>query len=218
MQKMLDLIRPEERKDLLIACVALSLAFTLVFIRGGWTPLFLVVVFVSSAVTVGLGFILHELAHKFTAVRFGYRAAFRKDNQMLLVAVALAALVGVVFAAPGATMIYVPPGREMTKEENGKISVAGPVVNLVLGAVFLVVLLTGAAFALWPLMVLGTMGLSVNGMIAFFNLLPVSILDGRKVIAWSPVVFAVVIVLALGMILLSLDFGGSLSVLQSMVS
>ncbi|HDQ08316.1 MAG TPA: peptidase M50 [Methanoculleus sp.] len=215
---MLDLIRPEERKDLLIACVALSLAFTLVFIRGGWTPLFLVVVFVSSAVTVGLGFILHELAHKFTAVRFGYRAAFRKDNQMLLVAVALAALVGVVFAAPGATMIYVPPGREMTKEENGKISVAGPVVNLVLGAVFLVVLLTGAAFALWPLMVLGTMGLSVNGMIAFFNLLPVSILDGRKVIAWSPVVFAVVIVLALGMILLSLDFGGSLSVLQSMVS
>jgi len=218
MQKMLDLIRPEERKDLLIACVALSLAFTLVFIRGGWTPLFLVVVFVSSVVTVGLGFILHELAHKFTAVRFGYWAAFRKDNQMLLVAVALAALVGVVFAAPGATMIYVPPGREMTKEENGKISVAGPIVNLVLGAIFLVVLLAGAAFALWPLMVLGTMGLSVNGMIAFFNLLPVSILDGRKVIAWSPVVFAVVIVLALGMILLSLNFGGSLTMLQSLVS
>jgi len=218
MQKMLDLIRPEERKDLIIACVALSLAFTLVFIRGGWTPVFLVVVFLSSVVTVGLGFILHELAHKFAAVRFGYWAAFRKDNQMLLIAVALAALVGVVFAAPGATMIYVPPGREMTKEENGKISVAGPIVNLILGAAFVVILLAGAAFAFWPLVVLGTMGLSVNGMIAFFNLLPVSVLDGRKVIAWSPVVFAVLIVLALGMILLSSDFGGSLTMLLSLVS
>ena len=218
MQKMLDLIRPEERTDLIIACGALSLAFTLVFIRGGWTPVFLIVVFLSSVLTVGLGFILHELAHKFAAIRFGYWAAFRKDNQMLLIAVALAALVGVVFAAPGATMIHVPPGREMTKEENGKISVAGPIVNLILGAGFVVVLLAGAAFAIWPLIVVGTMGLSVNGMIAFFNLLPVSILDGRKVIAWSPVAFVVLIVLSLGMILLSSDFGGSLTTLLSLVS
>ena len=47
---------------------------------------------------------------------------------MLLVAVALAALVGFVFAAPGATVIYsnYADGRGISREQNGKISVAGP--------------------------------------------------------------------------------------------
>ncbi|WP_245618649.1 hypothetical protein [Methanogenium cariaci] len=81
---------------------------------------------------MGAAFILHEMAHKFTAMKFGYYAAFRKDNGMLLMGVALAALVGVVFAAPGATVIYGQPGRDMSKKENGIISVAGPVVNLCL--------------------------------------------------------------------------------------
>ena len=64
------------------------------------------VFFGIALLTVGIGFILHEMAHKFTAIRYGYWAEFRKDNSMLLVAVALASLVGFVFAAPGATVIY----------------------------------------------------------------------------------------------------------------
>ncbi|WFN34033.1 peptidase M50 [Methanogenium sp. S4BF] len=204
-----DKIDREERKDLVIACLALALAFTLVFIRGGWnTWADLVLIFVISVITVGAAFILHEMAHKFTAMKFGYYAAFRKDNGMLLMGVALAALVGVVFAAPGATVIYGQPGREMTKRENGIISVAGPVVNLCLGVVFFVILVAGFALQTLPVILLGTMGLSVNGMIAFFNLLPISVLDGKKVLAWNPVIFAVAILLSLGMVLFAADYGG----------
>ncbi len=38
-------------------------------------------------------------------------------------------------------------------------------------------------------------------MIAAFNLLPISILDGRKVMAWSIPVFAVLIIAAFGILL-----------------
>ena len=72
------------------------------------------------------------MAHKFTAIKYGFWAEFRKDNIMLVVAVALAALVGVVFAAPGATVIYDTTGRGISREQNGKISAAGPIVNLLL--------------------------------------------------------------------------------------
>jgi Zn-dependent protease len=207
----IDKIDRVERKDLAIACLALALAFTLIFVRGGGvTGINLVFIFIISLITVGAAFILHEMAHKFTAIKFGYNAAFRKDNGMLLMGVALAALVGVVFAAPGATVIYGQPGREMTKRENGIISVAGPVVNLCLGVLFFVILIAGFYVQSIPVILLGTMGLSVNGMIAFFNMLPISVLDGKKVLAWNPMIFAVVILLALGMILFAMDNGGVL--------
>jgi len=40
-------------------------------------------------------------------------------------------------------------------------------------------------------------------MIAAFNMLPVSVLDGKKVLAWNPAVFAVLIVTAFGILLAS---------------
>ena len=147
---------------------------------------------ILSMVTVGVGFVLHELAHKFTAMNFGYWAEFRKDNLMLLVAVVLAALVGVVFAAPGATMIY---GSGVTREQNGKISAAGPVTNLILCIPFAFLLFISnvmdpASSSRSILVIAGMVGLQVNAMIAAFNMLPVSVLDGRKVLAWNPAIFA----------------------------
>ena len=197
---MLERITRRERSDLLIAWIAISIAFSLIFIRGGVTLETFLVFLLISMVTVGIGFILHEMAHKFTAMRYGYWAEFRKDNLMLLVAVAMAALVGVVFAAPGATVIY---GTYITREQNGKISAAGRAVNLVLCAVFAV--LSGAAGLLSiPLLsLIGMVGLQVNAMIAAFNMLPVSVLDGKKVLAWNPAVFAVLIVTAFGILLAS---------------
>ena len=87
-------------------------------------PLVALIYFGISLLTVGIGFILHEMAHKFTAIRYGYWAEFRKDNSMLLVAVALASLVGFVFAAQGATVIYSnsADGRGLSREQNGMIS------------------------------------------------------------------------------------------------
>jgi Zn-dependent protease len=157
-----------------------------------------------SLLTVGIGFILHEMAHKFTAIKYGFWAEFRKDNIMLLVAVTLAALVGVVFAAPGATMIY---GSGITREQNGKISAAGPLTNLILCIPFGILLLVsgylsgeGRSFA----MLFGMVGLQVNAMVAAFNMLPVSVLDGKKVLAWNPLVFIALIAAAFGVLIATL--------------
>ncbi|MCX6682500.1 MAG: peptidase M50 [Methanoregula sp.] len=207
---MLERISRQERLDLFIAWGAISLAFAIIFIRnaGRVDPVIALLFIGVSLVTVGIGFVAHEMAHKFTAMRYGYWAEFKKDNTMLLVAVALAALVGVVFAAPGATVIYANSmyGRGITRGENGKISAAGPVTNLLLCIPFAALLLYGgisSSFTGNLAALVGMMGFQVNAMIAAFNMLPVSVLDGRKVLAWNKGVFAVLIIAAFGLLLLS---------------
>lgn len=205
---MLERITRRERSDLLIAWIAISIAFSLVFIKGGVTAELFILYLLISMFTVGIGFILHEMAHKFTAMKFGFWAEFQKNNMMLLVAVAMAALVGVVFAAPGATMIY---GSYISREQNGKISAAGPAVNLLLCIPFALILLVSGMISLPVLSrnllsLLGLVGLQVNAMLAAFNMLPVSVLDGKKVLAWNPAVFAVLIAAAFGILIGSYYF------------
>ena len=209
---MLERISRQERLDLFIAWGAISLAFAIIFIRDAGTrvdPVTALIFIGVSFMTVGIGFVAHEMAHKFTAMKYGYWAEFRKDNTMLVVAVALAALVGVVFAAPGATVIYDTGrfgGGGINREQNGKISAAGPVTNLLLCIPFAGLLMYGGVSANLTgniATLIGMIGLQVNAMIAAFNMLPVSVLDGRKVLAWNPVVFAILIVAAFGTLLLS---------------
>ena len=199
--RMLERIPPREWRDLGIAWFAITLAFTLIFRGGGTSVISFILLFGISSVTVGVGFILHELAHKFTAMHYGYWAEFQKDNLMLLVAVAMAALAGVVFAAPGATVIY---GSNLSKTENGWISASGAITNLLLAIPFIGLALTGGGL----LSVIGVMGWKVNAMLASFNMLPVGPLDGKKVLAWSPGIFAVLIGAAF--VLLYLSFSPAL--------
>ncbi|MFA5346985.1 MAG: peptidase M50 [Methanoregula sp.] len=202
---MLERISRREEFDLFIAWIAISLAFAIIFLRdtdtGRADPVVALVFLGISLFTVGIGFILHEMAHKFTAIKYGFWAEFRKDNMMLVVAVALAALVGVVFAAPGATVIYDTNGRGISREQNGKISVAGPIVNLVLCIPFAALLIYGGTGNIVTM--IGMIGLQVNAMIAAFNMLPVSVLDGKKVFAWNKAVFAIMILAAFGALLAS---------------
>ncbi|MGA2912809.1 MAG: peptidase M50 [Methanoregula sp.] len=205
---MLERISRREEFDLFVAWIAISLAFAIIFLRGiGRADPVIALLFLGiSLFTVGIGFILHEMAHKFTAIKYGFWAEFRKDNIMLVVAVALAALVGVVFAAPGATVIYDINGRGISREQNGKISVVGPLVNLLLCIPFAALLIYGGGgMSVTGNMVtmIGMIGLQVNAMIAAFNMLPVSVLDGKKVFAWNKAVFVIMILAAFGALLVS---------------
>jgi len=199
---MLERISRREEFDLFIAWIAISLAFAIIFLReiGRADPVIALTFLALSLFTVGIGFILHEMAHKFTAMKYGFWAEFRKDNIMLVVAVALAALVGVVFAAPGATVIYDTTGRGISREQNGKISAAGPIVNLLLCIPFagLLIYSSGGQSLNGTIIPIGMIGLQVNAMIAAFNMLPVSILDGKKVWAWNKGIFLVLIIAAFG--------------------
>jgi Zn-dependent protease len=216
---MFERITRREEADLFIAWLAISFSFAIIKIApyGITGPLRQVslvtalVFFGIALLTVGIGFILHEMAHKFTAIRYGYWAEFRKDNSMLLVAVVLASLVGFVFAAPGATVIYsnTADGRGLTREQNGKISAAGPIVNLLLCIPFAALLfLTGGLTSLNGniLADIGLAGIQINAMIAAFNMLPLSILDGNKVFSWNIPVFFVLILAAFGTLVASFYF------------
>lgn len=181
-----------ELRDLALAWVALALAFTF-FLEGPFVQRLaagvisgpeLARIFTISMVTVGTGFLLHELAHKVVAIRVGQIAAFKADYAMLGFAV-IAGLAGFLFAAPGA--VY--HRGNITKRENGLISVAGPITNLLLAAVFFVPFLLGSGF----LGSVGQMGVIVNLGLAAFNMIPLGPLDGRSVREWSQTVFAVVL-------------------------
>jgi Zn-dependent protease len=189
-----------EIKDLFVAWLALGVAFTLFLERdirmallgdiAGLTVGGVVSVLAVSLLTVGVGFLLHELAHKVVAVRFGQLAAFKADYRMLGFAI-IGGLVGFLFAAPGAV---VHRGR-ITEREGGLIALAGPVTNLALAVVFLVpfvfALLSGIRGFLWEV---ARMGVQINLLLAGFNMIPFGPLDGRKVREWSTLVFLVVAV------------------------
>jgi Zn-dependent protease len=50
---------------------------------------------------------------------------------------------------------------------------------------------------------LGLAGVQINAMIAAFNMLPISILDGNKVFSWNVPVFLILILAAFGTLLAS---------------
>ncbi|MDR3102455.1 MAG: peptidase M50 [Methanocalculaceae archaeon] len=217
----LDIISVFEKRDLLTAWVCLAVAFTLGTSRrqalitdaGGIPVDMLAMIFIVAVITVGPSFVLHELAHKYAAVRYGYWAGFRKKTQMLLIAVVITVLTGIVFAAPGATLINTA-GREMTKKESGIISLAGPLTNLILAVPFFICMIAGgilggaeaSVFTVSGfLFFLGMIGFQVNAMLALFNMLPVGSLDGRKILSYDAAVFTAMIAMSLLMLYLSLQ-------------
>lgn len=178
----------EELTDLMYAWLAVSFAFAVVLSGGlargliGWNIIFLQN-FVVAAIAVGTGFLLHELAHKFVAQRYGCWAEFRKWNFGLILAVGMSFL-GFVFAAPGAVMI----SGLISQEQNGRISAAGAVTNLVLAILFFGagILLALLGIGLSPFIAkIISYGFFVNAWLALFNMLPIPPLDGSKVMAWS---------------------------------
>ena len=174
---------PTEVRDLLVAWLALGVAFAIFFAGGGPNIVALIAIpelLVVSLLTAGVAFLLHEVAHKVVAVRYGQIAEFRADYSMLFLAI-MSALIGFIFAAPGA----VHHRGYLNAEEHGHIAIAGPVTNLLLATVFLPVYLGGAALGVDLLGTLGRFGIVINLFLAAFNLVPYGPLDGKTVKRWS---------------------------------
>ena len=170
-----------EIRDLLIAWLAISFAFSLAFrLHVSFTSVSdTLVTLLVPFVIVGSGFVLHELLHKFSAQHFGFWSEFRANYTTLVLSILFAAFTGIVFAAPGATMIY---GPNITKRQNGIISAAGPLLNLALAGLYLPLWLFGNGMLLRTI---GLYGVEINIWLSAFNLLPIGVLDGRKVLDWG---------------------------------
>ena len=218
-------ISSRELKDLLLSLAALVVAFS-VLIGGRSIPGLEMVLII--ALGVGTGFILHEMAHKFTALHFGYLAEYRANMTGLFLAVALS-FAGFIFAAPGAVMIsryrpvlqaYIPEGLPSSngphpfqqeelasrmKREMLLISLAGPMTNIVLAAGFFILKMSGlAGEGIWAHAV--GFAISINLILAAFNMLPFGPLDGKKIFDADRRVWALVALPAI-LIALSVYFG-----------
>ena len=176
----------EEIRDLIKAWIAISIAFAIALNNPFDNPLNLFFQnLLISAIAVGFGFLLHELAHKVVAQRYGCWAEFRSWDLMLLVAIAIS-FTGFIFAAPGAVFISGLVGIP----RNGRISVAGPITNLVLAILFLILLIVSSNSLVISI---AQYGISVNTWLAIFNMLPFGPLDGKKVFLWNKTVYFVVL-------------------------
>jgi Zn-dependent protease len=190
-----------EAKDLLLSLIALTVAFSIV----GESRLPGAEVFLISAIGVGTGFLLHEMAHKYAAQRYGYWAEYRANFTGLIMVVVLA-FAGFIFAAPGAVMIRkisVAPDvwqgpashelEEKAKREELVISLAGPMTNIVLVFFFFLLMATGATKVGFGVSA-ASFALFINLSLAAFNLLPFGPLDGKKVFDSNRMVWAIVAV------------------------
>lgn len=189
-----------EKSHLFTAWILVSIAFAIAYNIGNGIGFLFTQHFTYSiivfAITVGIGFLLHELAHKYVAQKYGCWAEFRSDFAMLALAIGMS-FFGFVFAAPGAVFIS---GR-VTKEKNGKIAAAGPITNIALALLFLLFLIPSMSSAVdSAIFGIGRMGYLVNSWFAVFNMIPVWQFDGAKVWRWSKMAYAAI--LGIGLVLM----------------
>ena len=126
-----------------------------------------------------LSFLLHELAHKFAAQYFHLWAEFRVTMQGALITL-ISMFLPFKLISPGAVMIV----GSGTRETVGKTAIAGPVTNIILSTVcILIAALTGDLFMVVAF---------INAFLAVFNLIPFGIMDGLKVFRWNKPIWATV--------------------------
>jgi len=136
-------------------------------------------------------FFCHEIAHKYMGQKYGYWSEFRMYRQGLTLALFLGLFAGFIFAAPGAVQIRGMPSRE----EMGKIALAGPLTNIILSAIFISIWLVSTGFISQIAYFISY----INAFLALFNLIPFGFFDGAKIFSWRKEIWALFIVLSISL-------------------
>ena len=134
--------------------------------------LFLTVIFAMT-------FLLHEIAHKLVAQHFGLWAEFRLTTFGAFLTL-LSIVSPIKIVCPGAVVV----SGYVSREVMGKTSIAGPITNILLSIIFL----SAMAFTRNPVLhVVSGIAAAFNAWISLFNLIPLGVLDGAKVLWWNKV-------------------------------
>jgi len=206
--------KPADREyiEIALSAIVLAVSFGIFFAGGAGGFSNLPLLFKLSAIsllTVSLGFILHELGHRFVAKRLGYIASYGMWWPGLLLSIATA-FFSVIFASPGAVYIREKRSENRTLEQAidnfGRISVAGPIMNLFLTVVFLLV---GYAYmhmhrfgvTTSTLSIILYIGFTVNATLAAFNLIPFGFFDGQKIFRWNKLVWVALSAVSVGAVI-----------------
>jgi Zn-dependent protease len=161
---------PREKLELLFATFIVSLV-GMSFIGWSLNILELPIALLAFA----LSFLAHEIAHKFSAVKEGLIAFFKLDVVGVILTF-ISTFSPLKIIAPGSVVVL----GYLDSKTMGKVSSAGPLINIVVGSLlypfrYFDVLFSSALSAICLL----------NLWIAVFNLIPLGVLDGRKVFAWD---------------------------------
>lgn len=200
-----------EINHLLISMSVLTVAFTLSFtgnniitgLSNGFNPSVLPYGLFVSFLGILTAFFVHEISHKFIAQKYGLWAEYRMFPRGLRLALIFGIFTPIVIAAPGAVMFR----GETRNFETGRIAVAGPLANIIIAGITLILY----RFVFFEFGIIGAIiGFIsfVNVLLATFNLLPFGPLDGLKVLRWNGIVWS--ILLAVSIIIFIILYEGGL--------
>lgn len=154
----------------------------------------------SLAIILTVSFFTHEIAHKITAQRCGLWSEFRLTTWGMLMTL-FTMFLPFKLISPGAVMV----SGSAKMSDIGKTSIAGPITNIILSAIFLFAATIPSYYS-----VIFVIGALINAYIAVFNLIPFGILDGLKIYNWNKMiwllVFAIAVALAIPSYLLYMGY------------
>jgi Zn-dependent protease len=183
---------PKELQHLVIgALLVIGVGFSFGFGsigQPGW-----LLYFSALAAIMTVSFFIHEIAHKVTAQKRGLWSEFRLTTWGVIITL-VTFFLPFKLISPGAVMISGP----VTIDDMGKTSIAGPITNIVLSAVFLS---AGAAFISSSFYWIFIIGAFLNAWIAVFNLVPFGILDGFKIYSWNKLIWVLVFAAAVALVI-----------------
>ncbi|MCL2642290.1 MAG: hypothetical protein FWD52_02065 [Candidatus Bathyarchaeota archaeon] len=130
-------------------------------------------------------FLVHELAHKFTAQKSGMWAEFRLVLWGTILTF-ISVFMPFKMIAPGAMMI----SGTTNKKSILKISIAGPITNIIFAGVFFATALILQSTIQPYSYVFAFIGF-INAFMAVFNLIPFGVFDGRKIFSVNKKIWAV---------------------------
>jgi Zn-dependent protease len=169
---------PKELKHLAIGALLVMAVGLSMFSLVKPNPLTLT----SLAFVLTLSFLLHELAHKLTAQRYGLWAEFRLTVYGALITLVSMLLPLFRIISPGAVMIT----GHATRDTVGKTALSGPLTNIMLSIIFIGATLNTSNTLLYPSVIFGAW---INAFIAIFNLIPIGMMDGLKIFWWNKVIW-----------------------------
>ncbi len=151
---------------------------------GNFYPPWSIDMMAIFAAILTASFLVHEVAHKVMAQKRGMWAEFRLTLWGAILTFASVFLPFFKMIAPGAMMISGSP----TKDGLLKISVAGPITNILFSTAILALVFTLPIPVAYAVVLL--FAAYINSFIAVFNLIPFGVLDGYKIFRINKAVWA----------------------------
>jgi len=179
----------EEVYDLIISVLFTAIIFLLPVTV--FSPVSILIKFITITIIVSSAFVTHELAHKFVGIKNGFFARYKMYMSSTLMSFFISALTffQIKFVATGAVEIY--PTEYSNFEKLWEIAAAGPTTNLLVGWIGVIGLLLTKMSIFYLIAV-------INFYIGLFNMIPIPPLDGSKVIRDNPMAY---VILTIGLFL-----------------